>query len=170
MRGSTPRSREAVIAIIQSRITVDDAGCWLWQGPLTNAGYGRMSWTAFGRKEGGAHRVSYVAHRGPIPAGLQLDHLCRNRACVRPDHLEPVTNRVNILRGESPSARAARATHCVHGHEFTPENTKVKTGVTPEINALATLLLLATVAIVAGVALIRAKRERRTAPRGEPRR
>jgi hypothetical protein len=60
---------------------------------------------------------------GPVGADLTLDHLCRNRACVNPDHLEPVTIAVNVLRGESPPARNARKTHCPQGHEYTPDNT-----------------------------------------------
>jgi len=70
-----------------------------------------------------AHRFAYEALVGPIPEGLKLDHLCRNRACVNPDHTEPVTDRVNTLRGFGPTAMNARATHCSEGHEFTDENT-----------------------------------------------
>lgn len=65
-----------------------------------------------------AHRLVYELLVGPIPDGLQLDHLCRNRGCVRPDHLEPVTRRTNILRGTGPSAIHARKTQCPHGHPY----------------------------------------------------
>jgi len=73
-----------------------------------------------------AHRYVYEQEVGPIPDGLTLDHLCRNRACVNPDHLEPVTMRVNTLRGETITARNAAKTRCDKGHEFTPENTMRK--------------------------------------------
>ncbi|WP_353848602.1 HNH endonuclease signature motif containing protein [Cellulomonas sp.] len=67
--------------------------------------------------------MAWEQENGPIPPGMQLDHLCRVRECVNPLHLELVTQRENILRGESPAAHHARKTHCDHGHEFTPENT-----------------------------------------------
>ena len=72
-----------------------------------------------------AHRFSYELHVGPIPTGLTLDHLCRNTLCVNPAHLEPVTMRENILRGYSPSANGARATHCPHGHPYNERNTGI---------------------------------------------
>jgi len=65
-----------------------------------------------------AHRAVYESERGPIPEGMTLDHLCRNRGCVNPDHLEPVTNRENILRGVSPSAVHAAKTHCRCGLDY----------------------------------------------------
>lgn len=70
----------------------------------------------------GAHRISYEMLIGPIPSGLQLDHLCRVRHCVNPQHLEPVTNRVNSLRGISLPAQNHRKTHCPQGHAYTPDN------------------------------------------------
>ena len=99
---------------------VDKSGdCWLWTGSLWD-GYGRCY---FAGRSDFAHRVSYRLLVGPIPTGKQLDHLCRNRACVNPAHLEPVLGRINILRGESPTAINARKTHCSKGHPFTAENT-----------------------------------------------
>lgn len=94
--------------------------CWLWTAPLNDGGYGQIYLEG---KRPRVHRLAYEALVGPIPDGMQLDHLCRVRNCINPLHLEPVPQRVNILRGESPSARNARATHCKHGHEFTRENT-----------------------------------------------
>lgn len=97
---------------------VDKTGtCWLWTGAKTK-GYGR-----FGRQ--GAHRFSWILANGPIPKGKCLDHLCRVPSCVRPDHLEPVTNRENILRGIGPSAINAQKTHCTSGDPYSQENTYV---------------------------------------------
>lgn len=94
--------------------------CWLWTAARSTAGYGRVQWK--GRLQQ-AHRVAYEMAYGPIPDGLDLDHLCRNRACVRPTHLDPVTRQVNLLRGETVPAALVSRTECRHGHKFTPENT-----------------------------------------------
>jgi hypothetical protein len=95
--------------------------CWLWEGNRQNQGYGLIF------KEGRQllpHRVAWeLAYGQPPPAGLELDHLCRVRLCVNPNHLEPVTHRENCRRGMAPAAIRARDTHCRNGHEFTPENT-----------------------------------------------
>lgn len=95
--------------------------CWLWDGAL--AGPGRCYGRFYDRGNIPAHRWAYEQARGPIPDGLVLDHVCRQTRCVNPDHLEPVTNRTNVLRGIGPSAINARKIHCKRGHLLTPENT-----------------------------------------------
>ena len=96
--------------------------CWIWTG-AKNHGYGQAC-IGHGRSVA-AHVWVYRKLVGEVPVGLELDHLCRNRACVNPAHLEPVTHRVNCLRGEGLSARRAKMTHCHRGHEFTLENTYI---------------------------------------------
>jgi hypothetical protein len=98
-----------------------DDECWPWLGALNPLGYGRF-WVDNDRRQVPPHRFSYELHRGPIPAGLHLDHLCRTRNCVNPRHLEAVTQGENNRRGIGPPGRNARKTHCIRGHEFTPDN------------------------------------------------
>jgi hypothetical protein len=97
-------------------------GCIEYTGVAERTGYGRI--TRDGQRTG-AHRASYELVRGPIPLGLTLDHLCRNRICVHPGHLEPVTIRENVLRGKTLPARNAAKTHCDHGHPFDDGNTYI---------------------------------------------
>src|SRR5687767_12328790 len=87
--------------------------CWLWTGYVAPHGYGRVRYQG---KQYGVHRLMYALLVGPIPEGLQLDHLCRVRHCCRPEHLEPVTGRENVLRGVTLPAANARKTRCPQGH------------------------------------------------------
>lgn len=99
--------------------------CWLYAGYINTNGYGKIlaNSTAYY-----AHRIMYENVIGEIPQGLQIDHLCRVRACINPEHLQAVTRHENILRGTAHSAINARKTHCKRGHEFTQENTYSNNG------------------------------------------
>lgn len=106
---------------------VDSTGCWIWQGWCDRDGYGHISRTVAQR-----FNISHIAHRalyqlliGPIPHDLTIDHLCRNPPCVNPRHLEPVTRKVNTLRGETIPAAHAAKTHCINGHPFDGPNTYI---------------------------------------------
>lgn len=111
--------------------------CWVWTAAKMGSGYGTIT---INRRSIGAHVASYTLLRGPVPSGLELDHLChpgdgscaratcRHRLCVNPDHLEPVTRRENIRRSSSPFGVNIDKTHCPKGHEYTPENTRVRIG------------------------------------------
>lgn len=105
-----------------AKIVDGPLGCWDWTGHVKPNGYGQVK---VGGRPQYAHRVAYTLTRGPIPDGLVIDHLCRRRHCVNPDHLDVVTTRTNILRGVSPAARRARQTHCARGHEFDDATTYV---------------------------------------------
>jgi hypothetical protein len=120
----TPDSYD--IDSLMLRVRQEPDGCWTWLGSTRN-GYGSVFTGSglVGRRNRMAHRVAYELLVGPVSNDLTLDHLCRNRGCVNPDHLEPVSNRENILRSNSPAAVNARKTHCINGHEFSPENTAV---------------------------------------------
>lgn len=98
-----------------SKIEKSDDGCWIWTAFRDRGGYGKFGWNG---RVGLAHRFAYEEFISPIPDGLTIDHLCRNPACVNPDHLEPVTMAENIHRGMSPHMVIHHAQRCVRGHDY----------------------------------------------------
>ena len=95
-------------------------GCWEWLNSKDGCGYGMFSYNGSSMR---AHRWSYEALVGPIPPGMQLDHLCRNPSCVNPSHLEPVTRDENLARGWGRRVKSGWVDHCINGHPYSAENT-----------------------------------------------
>jgi len=100
------------------KIAATEKGCWEFTGSKSN-GYGRVQRNGVKMP---SHQFTWLKLVGPIPDGLEMDHLCRNPPCCNPEHLEPVTHRENVLRGESPMAKNARKTRCMKGHELVEGN------------------------------------------------
>lgn len=126
-----PSARRTIVNVFKyekhflPRISEDQNGCWNWLGDILRNGYGRLTYQNKGRL---VHRFSYEWHVGPIPEGLQIDHLCRNRHCCNPQHLEAVTPRVNTLRGHTIVAANAAKTVCPLGHPLSGDNLYLKPG------------------------------------------
>lgn len=122
MTAASPRTTEVLLRATQearnrfwNKIDPQPNGCWNRIGCTDGNGYSRVQ---LERRSFSGHRAAYTWTKGPIPDGLFLDHLCRNRRCVNPDHLEPVSHDENMARGMRPNQ-----THCKWGHEYTPANT-----------------------------------------------
>lgn len=117
----------ALPARIREKIAPEpNTGCWLWDACTFKMGYACFY---TGEKPGGrvvAHRRVYELLKGRVPSNLTLDHLCRVRSCVNPDHLEPVTRGENVLRGEGIPAQRSRQTHCIRGHELSGANLRLR--------------------------------------------
>lgn len=111
------------ISNVLLRVVPDPGGCWIWTGRRGRDGYGYID---ADNRAHTAHRYIYRQFVTEVDSALHLDHLCRVRCCVNPDHLEPVTPRENIRRGDGWSGRHARQTHCKHGHPFAGDNLFVR--------------------------------------------
>ena len=127
-RRRTPRGERATSPreLILTSVAIDENGCWRWQRSCNRDGYSQVT---YGGVAMNVHRLSYETFVGPIPEGLHIDHLCRVRDCVNPEHLEPVTPRENTMR--SPIAQAAlnaAKTHCAQGHAYDAANTYLYKG------------------------------------------
>jgi hypothetical protein len=108
---------------IQRMSEPNATGCWIWKAAVMGKGYGKLSLNG---KLIGAHRASYIAFKGEIPAAAVIDHLCRVTSCVNPEHLEAVTVQQNTLRGNAPCAVLHGAEQCRYGHPYDAANTYIR--------------------------------------------
>lgn len=122
LAGTRPVGGASTLERILSNLDVGD--CWEWKGSFYDNGYGQISLVRNGKKTTRpVHRELWEQIVGPVEDGLELDHLCRNRKCANPDHLEPVTAAENVRRSEGHQSKVlARRSHCKNGHEFNEDN------------------------------------------------
>lgn len=123
---SVPRTKAPLIERIMRRVIKHaDSGCWEWVGATTQGGYAHILEGGRGSENLTVHRYLFELRFGKVPNELDLDHLCHNRQCVNPEHLEPVTRSENLRRGDNAKVRrefGMSRTHCAHGHELSPDN------------------------------------------------
>lgn len=117
-----PAIRDTIRLEVDTR---DRTECWNWERHISPEGYGRVY---VNKRMMLVHRYTYTIDKGPIPEGLDIDHLCRNRACYNPNHLEAVTRSVNLSRSPLMGRAQSAKTHCPHGHEYSEENTTHRNG------------------------------------------
>lgn len=121
--GPQPNRWQPLMPRVWKRVKIDpDTGCWNWTGPTMGKGYACINWEG---RSWLIHRAVYTFTVGPIPEGMELDHLCESKVCCNPAHLEPVTTEVNSKRSPNTlAAKNAAKTHCPQGHPYDEENTK----------------------------------------------
>jgi hypothetical protein len=124
----TGRPPKPPLERFERQLRASQSGCVEWTGRIDRYGYGQFRPGGRDTSHCGAHRWSYEHFVGQIQPGTHIDHLCRNRKCVNPWHLELVTPRENVMRGLGPAAVNARKTHCIHGHPLTPDNIYTSSG------------------------------------------
>lgn len=110
---------DQVLEDLWDKIKVNENGCWIVQTRSLDRGYARLRLDGKFQR---VHRFTYEVNKGKIPSGLQIDHLCKNRTCCNPEHLEAVTQKENLLRSDGVNTRNSKKTHCPKGHEYTPDN------------------------------------------------
>lgn len=120
-----PERYQVVDPLAKILSNIDVGFCWEWNRKLNNRGYGV---TNVNKKRWYVHRLMWTLMVGPIPDGMEIDHMCRNRACCNPEHLDLVTGQVNTLRGVSPASSHAKRDECSYGHEYTAETMHVVRG------------------------------------------
>lgn len=109
---------------LRDKFAVNESGCWDWRAAKNAWGYGLLNIKGHSSKR--AHRVFYELFVGEIPEGLVIDHLCKNRSCVNPAHLEAVTQKENLMRGDAPTSKNARKIFCLKGHLLSGANLLVE--------------------------------------------